>query len=171
MAATLDTTLKGETSNSYVDLTFAQARVDEYPSADAWAGATADEQTRSLIEATRVLDRLHWQGIRTSGIQALQWPRYGARNPDHGSDSGRTTLDAEVIPARVKRAQVRLAYAILSGEFGGSESGLDGLEELKVGSIALKPRQVKADALPDAVRSEIAPLLAGGGSGFRLVRG
>ena len=172
MPATLNATPGAPTANSYADDTFVSTYMDERATAEAWVAATPDQRTRAMIAATRRLDRERYTGAKTGGAQALQWPRTYATNPDaaYGASAYHAT---DSIPARLKRAQCGLAYAILSGTYSGEESGLDAFVSVKVGDLEVEPREsTRSDELPDDVRQEIAPLLFNAGGTFvRLVRG
>ena len=101
--ATLDATLAGATSNSYVDLAEADAIAANLPFADEWAAMTDDEKTTGLIAATRWLETLSYGGTRCSTTQRLKWPRKGAECDGQISD-------CTSIPYEIKEAEVILAY-------------------------------------------------------------
>lgn len=73
----------------------------------------------ALVQATRTLSGLTWQGYRTDDVQALSWPRTGVTNPDASLDAtigawtGTPEYDDDVIPLRVKNATCELALEIL----------------------------------------------------------
>ena len=71
---------------------------------------TATEQ-QALVEATRYLSALGYQGTRSSDTQALAWPRMNAPNPDA---SFCAEFDPGVIPQRVQDATCELAIAFLA---------------------------------------------------------
>lgn len=176
--ATIDATVAGASSNSYVTLAEFTTYVEEVPSPSSTVtGASDDTKTRALIFATRVLDRLRYLGLKSGGTQALQWPRYGVPDPDWPWQGTTTSaiagaVDSTIIPTRVKRAQMRLAYLTLTGDFGVTESGLDGFEQVKVGPIEVKPRVInRSDELPDDVKREIRGFLDEMDGTVRLLRG
>lgn len=74
--------------------------------ATAWDAATDDTKNRALVEATRELDVLAWDGWRTNDVQALSWPRDWVVNPD--DPNGQYYAD-NIIPQRVKDACMELA--------------------------------------------------------------
>lgn len=156
MAATIDATVGGAAANSYVtELEFSAWAETRQPST-AFDSATADERVRSLISATRRIDQERFRGERTGADQALQFPR-------DGSDE---------IPARVKNAQMELAYQILSGAFTPDDSGLEGFLNVKVGPLDVTPNHGRrAGVLIESVRRDLAPYLVAGGNTVRLVRG
>ncbi len=75
------------------------------PAVDAWnaLGAGTDPQKRTLVAATYWLERMAWEGAKTSGAQVLQWPRTGADYRD-GTPVGSATTPAEVIHAAYELA-------------------------------------------------------------------
>ena len=101
--ATLDATLGGSSSNSYVDLAEADAIAANLPFAVEWAALTDDEKTNGLIVATRWLETLNYNGDRCTTTQRLKWPRKGAEC------DGQVSVCTE-IPYAIKEAEVILAY-------------------------------------------------------------
>ena len=101
--ATLDATLAGATSNSYVDLAEADAIAANLPFAAEWAALTDEEKTDGLIVATRWLETLSYGGERCTTTQRLKWPRKGAECDGQVSD-------CSSIPYAIKEAEVILAH-------------------------------------------------------------
>ena len=101
--ATLDATLGGSSSNSYVDLAGADAIAANLPFADEWAALTDDQKTNGLIVATRWLETLNYNGERCTTTQRLKWPRKGAEC------DGQVSVCTE-IPYAIQEAEVILAY-------------------------------------------------------------
>jgi hypothetical protein len=62
-------------TNTYISLTDAAAYFNERLYSEAWNDATADDQARALIMATRHIDRLALVGRKKVFNQALQFPR------------------------------------------------------------------------------------------------
>ena len=118
MAVTLDATLSGATSNSYVDLAGAEAIANNMPGGPTWVAKTADEKNLSLIEATRWLETLTYSGTRCKDTQRLKWPRKDAKCDG-------VTSDCAGIPVAIKEAEVALAikYVDSPSQFPGSGSG------------------------------------------------
>ena len=67
--ATLDATLAGATSNSYVTMAEAVAIAELLPGGSDWSLSTEDERIMSLIQATRWLETLDYRGDRCDGDQ------------------------------------------------------------------------------------------------------
>ena len=118
MAVTLDATLSGATSNSYVDMTKALSIAENIPGGGTWADLGLEERNMSLIVATRWMETLSYAGDRCKDTQRLKWPRKGA------SCDG-ITSDCAGIPYRIEEAEVTLAikYSTDPDQFPGSGSG------------------------------------------------
>ena len=101
--ATLDATLAGSTSNSYVDLAEASAIARNLPFADDWAAAPNEDLEVGLIVATRWLETLNYVGERCTSTQRLKWPRKDA------VCDGQVSTCSE-IPYAIKEAEVILAW-------------------------------------------------------------
>ena len=68
--ASLDATLAGATSNSYVDAAEAAAIANNFPFGPDWAATPADDIDTALIVATRWLETLSYGGTRcTNGVR------------------------------------------------------------------------------------------------------
>ena len=116
--ATLDATLAGASSNSYVDLAEADVIAENLPFAAEWTALTDEEKTTGLIVATRWLETLNYSGERCTSTQRLKWPRKGAECDGQVSD-------CSSIPYAIKEAEVILAYQYVLDPksfpgFGGS---------------------------------------------------
>lgn len=169
----LDPTVGGSTSDSYVTLAEADTYFEARSPSTDWDAATDAEKESALKQAVRRLDveRFRGQtvnpptGTSSGTTQALAFPRYSVR-----SREGWTFLHT-VIPEPVKRAQMELAYAILSGEFETEETGLEGYSRAKVGPIEVEVRRTHSPGgLPSAVLRELEGLLVQSGAMVRLER-
>ena len=118
MAVTLDATLSGATSNSYVDMTTALAIAQNIPGGGEWSVLDEEARNLSLIVATRWLETLTYAGDRCKPDQRLKWPRKGA------SCDG-ITSDCAGIPYRIQESEVTLAitYSTDPGKFPGGSGG------------------------------------------------
>ena len=118
MTVTLDATLSGSTSNSYLTLVTAEQIAANMPGGPDWIAATADEKNLSLIQATRWLETLNYKGDRCTASQRLKWPRKDA------TCDGMTS-DCTSIPYRVQESEVALAiqYQKSPSKFPGGGSG------------------------------------------------
>ena len=112
MAVVIDASIGGVSSNSFVTLAEAETYMLARLNASNW-GSDDDLKNRALVEATRELCGVRWQGTPVSTTQALQWPRYYVANPDAPAYS--TVLYAStIIPQRVKDATMELAFQFLN---------------------------------------------------------
>lgn len=120
MAVTLDATLGGETSNSYVDMATAVAMANNIPGGGDWAAQDEELRALSLITATRWLETLNYVGDRCSGTQRLKWPRSGDKAICDGVQA-----DCTFIPNPIKEAEVLLAikYTESPSSFPGGDGG------------------------------------------------
>ena len=118
MAVTLDASLSGSTSNSYLTLVTAEQIAANMPGGPDWIAATEDEKNLSLIQATRWLETLNYKGDRCKASQRLKWPRSGAVCDG-------VTSDCSGIPYRVQESEVALAiqYQKSPSKFPGGGSG------------------------------------------------
>jgi len=106
MAVTLDATVGGSVSNSYVTLLRANTLMEQLPHADEWFEDLAINKTQLLVHASRLIDRgLVFQGEKVSSSQALEWPRTGVTHPLTGAAISPTS-----IPEFVEWATVEWAF-------------------------------------------------------------
>jgi hypothetical protein len=125
MAVTVVATAKATNANSYV---------------------RADEKNRAVVMATNRLEQEEYHGTPTSSTQRLLWPRSGLSD-----DDGRS-YDQDTIPRPVEEATYELALALLNGETELKDTGLEGFNRAKVGSLEVEPRHGReAGALPRQV--------------------
>lgn len=125
----------------YGSLVDAQSYFDTRLNADAWLESTQDEQKKALISATRRIDRLNFNGDKTSSDQTLEFPR--------GGD--------QTVPQDIAVACYEIALALLEGadpemEFSSLTSTSFGFGPVKLG------REIAS--IPDYVRSGIPSALA-----------
>lgn len=169
----IDATVGGASANSYVTLAEAVAYMaDRYPST-SWDDASESSREAALVTAAQRLDQEAFRGVPVKPLtgtsneptQALKWPRQSVVN-----DEGWVYLDT-IIPERVKRAQMKLAYFFLSGDITLAQSGLEQFHRAKVGPLEVEVRHAKrAGSLPEDVLREIRSLMVGGAVTVPLVR-
>lgn len=111
--ATLDATLGGSESNSYVTLAEAEAYAANRPNS-AWHSGTDDEKNESLIAATFWLETLEYKGDRCSPStddanlpQSLKWPRSGVTCDG-------IVASCSFIPKQIKNTQIELAMQYIA---------------------------------------------------------
>ena len=130
--ADIDSTLGGSASNSYVSGTEADAFAAFQSWDAAWQAKTESERTIALVNATRWMETIDFNGTRCSPStdnedlpQALSWPRSGA-----SCDGVEATC--AFIPGPIKEAQILIAYNLVvnpelitgsPGGGGGAPSG------------------------------------------------
>lgn len=133
MAVTMNTTVAGTDSNSYVGLTEADAYLSERDDNSQWDDLTDDQKREKLIQATRVIDGYPFEGVKydtsttVSGDysgQALAFPRSG------DADSTGTVF----VPDEVKWATCEVAWLLLTNR---AAFGVSTVSNLKVGSLAV----------------------------------
>jgi hypothetical protein len=130
----LDSTISGETSNSYISVDDAQTYFDDRLNNDNWYNAPAEKQEQSLILATAHLERFDYLGTRVSSTQALKWPRYGVEKPDSGHYY--SYLDATAIPKQVKDATCEMALSLLGSK--AMDQPLSGaMSSLRIGPVSI----------------------------------
>ena len=117
-SVTLDATLAGPTSNSYVDMATAVAMAENIPGGGDWAAKDEEARSLSLIQATRWLETISYDGNRCQATQRLKWPRLGATCDG-------VTSDCAGIPYQIQEAEVMLAiqYDKDPNSFPGMGSG------------------------------------------------
>jgi len=102
MAVTLDATLSGSTSNSYLTMPTAMQIAENVPGGGDWAAKDEEVRNLSLIQATRWLETIDYDGSRCKSSQRLKWPRAGATCDG-------VTSDCSGIPYQIQEAEVMLA--------------------------------------------------------------
>ena len=133
MAAVIDATLKGSSSNSYVTLAEANSYFETTPESSTWDNKTDDQKNRALISATRWIDSLNFYGDRCDTSQALSWPR----NNYHVD---RVELLCSEIPAEIKYATYELARALANDtDAVTGNTGTEGLyDKVKLGELEVE---------------------------------
>ena len=145
--AVLVATVGGTSSNSYLTLAAAQLYMDTRPTVAEWTAATTNAQNQALISATFRLEQEEYLGVITDRDQALKWPRSGLTDED-----GRQ-YDDDDIPTPIERACCEVALALLKDELTLGDIGLEGFENVQVGSLDVTPRANRqAGTLPEQVK-------------------
>jgi len=117
-AVSLDATLKGKSSNSYITLETADQIAETMTGGDDWLDLDDEERELSLIVATRWMETLTYGGERCEDDQRLKWPRKGAKCDGRESD-------CEGIPFAIQETEVALAlkYTTSPTQFPGGGGG------------------------------------------------
>lgn len=154
------------TYNSVAGVT---ARLAAVPRATAWANAalTADRQEQIAMEATAVIDRLPWDGIRTYQTQALAWPRAWMQTPDGYA------IASNLMPAWLLDGHARLCEQLASelatlDANPQADTGLAPNTEIELASGLRFTPAARTGPLTPEIRDLFRPYLRGRGT---LVRG
>jgi hypothetical protein len=148
MTVTIDATVGGANSNSFITV----AEGDDIAGYDfnneGWILATNDDKIRALVKSTSELNNLPWVGLRATTTQALAWPRTEA------TINGREIPDDE-IPREVKQATFDLALALLYEAEAGADAATAG--NLIPGIPNSDLKRAKLDVLEIEWRTEGLP--------------
>jgi hypothetical protein len=167
--ATLDATVGGAQSNSYVTASDATALLSARLGTDAWDDADSADQEASLMWATQLLDeQVTWYGTPTTTTQALAWPQTG--QVDH---LGRP-VPSDIVPVVIQRATATYALALLDDATTGSTGDASGtIKSRKIGDLQITYQDTTPTAastrppqqgIPAEVRTMLRPYaqMAGG---------
>ena len=178
---TLDATVGGPASNSYLDQALAEQILSQYPQSEgiaAWFELTAEQKDQSLIAATLTLDGLDYAGSQCSCEQRLSFPRL--IQSCSCSVSSCTTIPFEIQAATaLQAAHVGATGGSLfqvgggGASTGGGGAGLDQFEQVTLGPITVRMKQDASSSdvygdlrsqIPSLVLNMIQPFLKGGGA-------
>lgn len=152
MAVTIDTSVSGESSNSYASLAEINTYMEAHPLFYAtWAALTDAVKNTWLVYATRAIDRtFRYRGARYDCDQALEFPRsFTDDNTDEGA-----------MPQKVKDAQAEMIIYLYKHISSDDLSPEQEISELAIGRGALsmkfkdkKPDYRSGGGYLDTVRS------------------
>jgi hypothetical protein len=146
-------------TNSYVDVTEADAYFADRIDPGAWSSADAIQKSQALVTATAMLDEIIWTGVAVSDSQPLAFPRSGTYyDPKFGQYISLSELE---VPVRIKKANYELAYHLLNNDNLLDDTG--SVKDLSVGSIRLS-LVLPANKLPAVVKNLVNPLRINAGS-------
>jgi len=111
VALVIDATAGGANSNSFVTLAVAETYMEGRGNKSTWDAASDGEKNIALVEATRDLDAVSYDGYRATGTQALAWPRQWAIDVD---DPTYNYFDTNEIPVRIQNATCELAFQYIA---------------------------------------------------------
>ena len=147
--ATIDATIAGSQSNSYITLAEADSIAQNQIFATAWAGTSEDDRTVALITSTRWLETLNYRGRRCEATQRLKWPRKDAE-----CDS--VESDCSSIPYAIQETEVILAYQYIKSPDSFPDSG--GGTQPPIGTYVKRQKldvlEIEYDEFSNAVSSE-----------------
>lgn len=166
------------TANTYVSLADATTFFAAHLYTTDWDALTEAQQQSALIMATRAIDH-GWQfnGYKTNSAQALQWPRYGCRNPDTEGflrvNFPQPEFDYDVVPQIVKDATCEMAR-FLAGEDRTTDPDGRGVKSVSVfEGVAVEFDMAKRQLIPDYVAeilSKVGRRIGGSSGQIKLSR-
>jgi hypothetical protein len=167
----LDTTISGAAADSYATLAEYQA----YAANFGWTLSGTDAGDEVNLRKGRVyLDQMYiWKGYKTTGTQALEWPRIVSGYVDGYS------VPSDAIPQKIKDAQMEMAQLIQTGatpfasiEGGSISQKREKVDVLEESTTYAKPRERVAYPLVDGLVASYAERKAGlSGGSVPLMRG
>lgn len=147
--------------NSYVDVAEADAYFSDRLHSSAWETANIADKPKALIQATKAIEELSFNGYRYLETQALSFPRYELVKDG-------VELDPAVVPEQVKEAVFEYAIVMLSEDYT-APNDLDQFESVSLGSISIDVNNSKkSKGLPPKVASLLSSFMA---TGLSLARG
>lgn len=140
-------------ANSYITSVEADSYHEARLHSDSWTGASATNKDAAIVWATRLLDiHMDWEGTKSDILQALRFPRLGTRDRDG------ELYDSTIIPQPLKDATAELARLLILAD-RGIETGTEGLESLKAGSVGLAfDKSDRIGTIPDEVYQMVVSL-------------
>lgn len=167
--------ISGTTVEVYGGLTACKDRLktSSTPEAIAFTALTSDdEKGKRLIDATRFLDRMAWQGSKTSpavGGTVLKWPR---ANVTIDEDGETVEVDDQTVPEDIVNAVFELAGALtLDPALGSKIDQSNNIASLGAGSAQISyfaPTSVQdgsATTLPWTIEQLLGKYLRGASGG------
>jgi len=156
--ATLVATAGSATANSYAEVSEGDTYFSERVQATNWTTAELDVKKQALIQATRRLDTLKYNGSKVTSGQALKWPRI-----DTFDDDG-TEYASDAVPSVVKYAAFEEALRLLNDNASSTDTfaptGLEGFRYAKVGPLEVEiDKGFKPGALTDQARRWLSGVL------------
>ena len=169
-------------ANSYASAADGDAYHLGHYYASVWTSATTGNKETALVMATRLIDASYqFNGFKKGSVQALQWPREGAIDPDR-RDIRLSVLEnklgpyfeSDKIPKLLSDATCEMARELLTLDRTSDPQG-EGVKVLNVvGSIALtfdkKDRLPVISHLAQTMLSKLGSLAAPSSSMARLIR-
>lgn len=171
MAVTIVATVGSATANAFVTRAELDTYLEARFNASAATGASTANRDIAIIEATRDISVMAFQGYRVDETQALSWPRSSALNPDTG-----TYYDEDVIPQRVKDATCELAMEALKAGTTDifAQDSKQNVIQKTVGPLSTTysdpSARTRGIARYPRVMDQLSPLLGIGSNQVRLTR-
>jgi len=147
MAVTIDATVGGDDTNSYLTLAAADTIAESLMNTDGWDAATDAAKNIALVQATADIDTLKFRGRKwywqyqnesDDNFQALEFPRTMRYDEYDGYDVKLVPSESSTltIPVKVQRATVVQAIHLIDfhEEFRAASRARDsGIKEIEVG--------------------------------------
>ena len=152
----LDTTVGGSASDSYVSLVEFNAHLAKRHNVDEIAALTDAKKESLLVMACWMLDAAEVDGVKANETQALRWPRFYAED-----DEG-TIISSTIIPPFVKLAQMELAIWIYQNDDPDISALRDRFDSLALGSLNLDFNPLRTGIPPTVVRLMRGTMLGNG---------
>lgn len=139
---------------------------------DLYTAASADQQNKAHVTATRMLDRQSWFGSKSEDDQANAFPRSGLSYPDG------TTVDSASVPVEIIRGTYELILSLLGDENVETSSGEEAqVKQVKAGTASVEFFEKSAEAeaqsaalvLPKTVQDLVTPFLRASSSAARPI--
>ena len=125
----LDFTIGGVAANSYVSQAAASSYFAGRLDTAEWTAASSADKDAALMMATARLETETYQGSRVFVDQRLSWPRHGTYDRDD------VLLSSTTIPLLMQHATFEYALALLKEPTQFGDTGLEGFENVKIGSL------------------------------------
>lgn len=169
-------------ANSYANAADGDAYHLGHYYASAWTSATTGNKEIALVMATRLIDASYqFNGFKKGNLQALQWPREAAIDPDR-KDIVLSALEnklgpyfeSDKIPKLLSDATCEMARELLTADRTSDPQG-EGVRVLNVvGSIAMtfdkKDRLPVISHLAQTMLSKLGTMASPSSSMARLIR-
>ncbi len=129
------------------------------PNAAVWNALDADAQARLMVQATRLFERLLWDGSKVAEDQVLAFPRTGL------TDRNGMPLPTDAVPTIVEEAAYELALILNSSTdvLNKPTTGTN-VKRLKAGSVEIenfRPTDTTSTRLPQIVHEMVGLWLRG----------
>jgi hypothetical protein len=149
-------------TNSYGTRAEADAYFNDSLRSEIWASFATSKRDQALIEATRILERIPYNGTKTSPSQTLEFSREGLSDVNGIALTGAETL------AIMKEAEFEYAVFLLGKPAAINEADSSGRANVKsVGAGSAKVaffRPLKGVRFPISIRELIGTFISGAGS-------
>lgn len=104
---------------AYISITDANTYFTARVGADLWEDSSDDDKSQALVHATRLIDRLNFEGVKYADDQPLEFPRRYSENFswNFGGDPTTTPIPTTTpnVPNEIMFACCEIALALLDG--------------------------------------------------------